>query len=80
MKKDKIFFAVRWGMRCGRYAGALACFALIRRLRRHLPHPGEGFWGGAWLFMRYLFASEIPPAGAPLGAGFDCAAMIGECA
>ena len=23
--------------------GAFAGFALIRRLRRHLPHPGEGF-------------------------------------
>ena len=27
--------------------------------------------------MWYLLTTEIPPAGAPLGAGFDCAAMVG---
>ena len=37
----------------------------------------KGFFQGFCCFMWYLSAMEIPPAGAPLGAGFDCAAMVG---
>ena len=64
-----------------RYVGALAGFALIRRfatncLQFFFHHPGEGL---GWVrgVMWYLLTTEIPPAGAPLGAGFDCAAMVG---
>ena len=43
------------------------------------PSKGKAFSvvrGVGW----YISAMEIPPAGAPLGAGFDCAAMVGGCA
>ena len=65
-----------------RYVGALACFALIRRWRAKLraaflPPSGGRLFGVVRGVMWHLSAMEIPPAGAPLGAGFDCAAMIG---
>ena len=63
----------------GRYVSALADFALIRRWRDTFPTRGKAF-GVVRGFMWYLLTTEIPPAGAPLGAGFDCAAMVGGCA
>ena len=42
--------------------------------------PGGRLFSVARCFMWYLLTMEIPPAGAPLGAGFDCAAMVGGCA
>ena len=46
-----------------------ACFALIRRWRDTFPTRGKAF-GTVRGVMRCLLATEIPPAGAPLGAGF----------
>ena len=65
-----------------RYASPLACFALIRRWRAKLraiflPPTGGGLLGVVRGVMWCLSAMEIPPAGAPLGAGFDCAALFG---
>ena len=52
-----------------RDVGAFACFALIRHWRATFPTRGKAF-GAVRCFMLYFLASEIPPAGAPLGAGF----------
>ena len=57
---------------CGewlRYVVPLADFALIRRFAPPSP-PGGRLFRGFRCFMWYLLAMEIPPAGAPLGAGF----------
>ena len=60
----------------GAFGATLACFALIRRWRATFPTRGKAFWV-VRCFMWCLSTKEIPPAGAPLGAGFDCAAMFG---
>ena len=44
---------------------------------RHLPPRRGRILSAVRSVMWYFLASEIPPAGAPLGAGFDCAAMVG---
>ena len=46
-----------------------ACFALIRHWRATFPTRGKAFWAVRGVMWCHL-ASEIPPAGAPLGAGF----------
>ena len=52
-----------------RDVGALACFALIRHWRATFPTRGKAFLAVHGVVC-YLLAMEIPPAGAPLGAGF----------
>ena len=47
---------------------------------RHLPPRRGRLLSAVRSVMWYFLASEIPPAGAPLGAGFDCAAMVDGCA
>ena len=60
--------ALRGCARLFRPHPALAC---------HLPHPGEGFFGGAMLYVVPLSNGD-PACWRPAReAGFDCAAMIG---
>ena len=48
-------------------------------LARHLPHPGEGFFGGAGLYVVPLSNGD-PACWRPAWGGVRCAAMVGGCA
>ena len=63
----------------GAFGGTLARFALIRRWRATFPTRGEGFLGGAVLYVVPLNNGD-PACWRPAWGGVRCAAMIGGCA
>ena len=65
----------------GAFGGTLARFALIRRWRANclqfsFHHPGEGFLGGAVLYVVPLNKGD-PACWRPAWGGVRCAAMVG---